>query len=400
MNNAILAPNRLLIVVWLAAITLYSIAFKSLPSFIVVSWVALMLLTFSIGGSIVAPRNFIYTGSRGNISVIKNIIVLLLPFEFLYIQQCIVVAMESGGIAPFLLAMRRASLAGEPLIPGSRFYLQINAILSMLALYGISVSLFSPTTSKTSSYKKLFYLVYIIVLLSSVMDGSRSILIAGVLNLLALNLAYGRLSFKSLSIFLIGMLLVFSITFSLFRSDAGNNNFVSALNFTFVYASGSVGSMQFALQRDVEVFWQDLENLSNKLSSLGLPTPTFELTELKMDFVDLPGGIYQTNVFSAFAIYYQYFGLIVGVYFAFFIGWLSALVYRCRLKSPLTMTIYAFFWSAVVLSVFHDYFLSTFYMTLKLLILAFMMSVFAAMKRFLIIVSLPLRSEIGTKPAS
>ncbi len=389
MNNAILIPNRLLGVVWLVAIILYSISFRSLPSFVVASWVAGVILAFSVGSRIKYPRQCISIGSMNDISALRIMIFILLPFEVMYILQCIFIAVESGGIASLLIAMRRASLAGEPLIPGSRFYLQINTILMMLSLYGISVSLFYPATSKVGTYKKQFYVIYIITVLSSVMDGSRNMFISGVLYLLALNLAYGRLSVKSLSFYMIGIFFVFSLTFSAFRGDAGSKSFLDTANYTFVYASGSVGSMQFALQRDVEVFWQDLESLSNKFHSLGLPTPHFELTELRMDFVDLPGGTYQTNVFSAFAVYYQYLGYVVGIYFIFFLGWFSGLLYRSRLKSPFLMTTYSFFWAAIVLSVFHEYFLSTFYMTVKLMILIFLTSTFTAMKRFLIVVGTP-----------
>lgn len=389
MNKAILVPNRLLCMVWMVAIILYSISFRSFPSFIVLSWVAVVILAFSVGSLINVPRRFFSIGAKNNISALRNLVFILMPFELFYILKCVFLTAEYGGITSFLFAIRQASLTGDPLILGSRFYLQINSILLMLCLYGISVSIFYPATSKTRAYKRQFYVIYIITMLSSVMDGSRSIFIAGVLYLLALNLAYGHLSVKLLSFYFIGMLFVFSLTFSVFRGDAGSKSFLDAANYTFVYVSGSVGSMQFALQKDVEVFWQDLESLSKKLFSIGLPVPNFEMTELRMDFVDLPGGVYQTNVFSAFAIYYQYFGYIVGVYFSFFLGWFSGIVYRSRLKSPFLMTIYSFFWAAIVLSVFHDYFLLTFYMTVKLFILVFLINAFAEIKRFLTVVSTP-----------
>lgn len=358
-------------VVWIVCIFMYTITFEELPTFRVVIWVSVMVLVFSIGAIVdpwqLKPRSY----EPGHLIFIRNVCILLLPFQLSYLYECLALLFSYGTIGTYLQAVRLAALSREPLIEDYAFYLQINTTLSLLSLFGIAVALLF---SDYRGYKKQFYFFYLLTMVVSVIDGSRSVFMVGMLALAAINLATGHLKATLLLTYGAVMFLVFVLTFSLFRFGGEDIDFIESVRFSLVYICGTVGLMDPALTDSALVYWQDLEAVSNKLAAIGLPVETYDLKSLQADYFELPLG-FNGNVYSAFGVYYQYMGILGSIVFVVVTGWLCGVLYRNRQRSPAALTYYSLFWPAIVLTPFHDYFIQQGYSILKLSIYIFLLRV-------------------------
>jgi oligosaccharide repeat unit polymerase len=366
----ILAPGRLMLLVWTLSVLSYCVFFNELPTPQVLGWVAGLVLLFFLSSNIDAGQVTLQAFRVGRVVVVRNACLVLVPFQLFYLYQCVLIVVSSGGLANYLPAVRAAALSGTPLIPGYEFYLQINTTMVLLSLFGLA---FISLTNEETEYKKQFYIVYVISLAASIIDASRSAFIVGLLALIALNLAAGKLSAKRMLFSTVVVFTGFTVTFSLFRAVI-DTDALSTVRWVFVYVCGSLKSMDPVLSGRMPVYWFEILSISNKLSAIGLPLPTYNLLDLKWDYVDLPYG-FSTNVFSAFGLYYYNMGFVGSILFMAAIGWISGRIFRSRLNSPFLLTAYALIWPAIVLTPFHDYFVQQGYALLKLAIYIFLLRV-------------------------
>ena len=129
--------------------------------------------------------------------------------------------------------------------------------------------------------------------------------------------------------------------------------------------SGGLGSLDYVMRGDTIVYWRDIESLANKIEVLGFPLGGFDLLAMQMNYVDLPGE-YNTNVYTALGVYYQYFGY-ASLAFAFLVGGLFKYLSSASKKGVIWVYSYSFYLTALVLSIFHDYLVSTTYFLFKII---------------------------------
>lgn len=368
MERALLDPSRLQLLIWAAALGSYLVSFAELPSASVLAWVGLLAGCFSAGAALairVAQNSTAESRCERVVpgAAVRKAACVLFLAQVYYAYQTVLAAQAHGGLVSYLTAVRLAALGGEPIIEHYTVYLQVNTVQLVLLQFAIASTLLR---GDSAEHRKLPYFMYGFTLLATLADGSRSVFITGLLSLLALHLAAGKLKATTL-VWVLGITsAVFALTFTVFRADALDFDFGDLARIPLVYYSGSLGSMAPVLSGSMHIYWFDIESVSNKLSALGLPFPSFELAELRSDYVDLSRGHY-TNVFSAFGLYYDYMGVAGSIAFVLIVGAICGFAFRLRRASPLGMTAYGLMWAAVVLMPFHDYFVGQVYTFVKLL---------------------------------
>lgn len=368
MLKNLLAPGRLMFIVWALSILSYWVVFGEMPTPHVLSWVAGLVLLFFVSSNIDSGQVTLKPFRLRRVALVRNICLVLFPFQLFYLYQCTLLLINTGSVASYLLAVRAAALSGTPLMAAYAFYVQINTTIALLSAFGLACILL---TDEERKYKTQFYAFNAISLAASIIDASRSALIVGLLTLVALNLATGKLNPKRMILFMLFAFAAFIGTFSLFRQVI-NTNVLGITRWAFVYVCGSLGSMDHVLSGRMPIYWLDIETISNKLSATGLPFPHYQLLESKSDYVNLPHG-FSTNVFSAFGLYYYYMGLVGSIAYVAVIGWFSGRIFRSRLNSPFLLTVYALLWPAIVLTPFSDYFVQQSYSLAKLAIYVILM---------------------------
>jgi len=108
--------------------------------------------------------------------------------------------------------------------------------------------------------------------------------------------------------------------------------------------------------------------MANKVGALGLPFGGYDLVA-PMEYVELADG-YTTNVYTSLGVYYYYMEY-TSLLFALFIGGFTQYFYWLSKKSALGLLAYSFCLSAIVLSIFHDYFVSFGYFVFKIFLVLF-----------------------------
>jgi len=362
MLKSFVEPGRLILIVWVGCLVAYTCSFGEFPTDRVVTWVAVLASGFCLGANVQLGSIRVHIFSDARVLFVRNICLLLFVVQLFYLSETAVLVIDNG-LLNHLVAVRAAALAGEPLVEHYALYLQVNTLLLTLALFGLSRILLN---NDGVTYKKHLYLLYVFALLVSVVDGSRSVFIVGVFSLLALSLAVGRLSTRKLFSSVLIALVAFTATASLFRPDTPDTGILEQIRSAFVYLCGSLGTMDPVLADRIAIHWFDPESISNKLNALGLPFPVYDLSELQNDYVELPFDLH-SNVFSAFGLYYSYFGVVGSIELVTVLGWVCGAIYRGSNHSAFMLTVYALLWPAIVLTPFHDYFVQQGYTILKVL---------------------------------
>lgn len=360
LEKILYCPSCIFFIIWSFAIIIYSSMF-SLIALETILYFLLFFVFMFIGNLF---------GSRFKIASTKSIIPsenllrqsckILFLITLIYSLQMIMHILSFDSLATAFLDIRRANLSGEPVVRFYNFYIGIAQLLLGIGILGYLVNYY-----KFNNINNKIYLFSIgLSLISSLFDGSRSFLLTGVIWFLVLSVLINNLKLKTLIIYLVIILILFSITFSIFRPIG--DDLVTGFKYTGIYISGGVGALESAIKNQIIVYWQDLESILNKFALLGLPIGGYDLTQLKIDFVYLDNE-YQTNVFTALGVYIQYFSyfaLFIGFIIGFIGGYLSFLARR----NLIGRFLYSLFICSIVLSLFHDYILSFSYYVFKIFV--------------------------------
>lgn len=360
----------LFLIFWIFASLLFSLFFNSIS---IETWLyflgfGLVMYIGNLSGKTFSVK-VIYR--KKNQDHLKFITLLTILITFIYIKHLVEYMLQFSSISNALSEIRRANLNGEAVIPFYNFY-----ILSTQTLLSISILGLILNSKKNAS---LFIIGFLMSIISSLLDGSRSFAITGVVWLLFSFLLTGKLKFSRFIFYISIMLFLFSATFSLFRPVTESYDFLIGFKYLVVYISGGIGALEFAANNDIQVYWQDLESISNKLSILGLPFDTYDLSLLKMDFSYLTDD-FDTNVYTALGVYVQYMGFIGSLFFAFILGITGSILSNISRSNIYGSYVYALFLTALLLMLFHDYFISYTYLFIK--IMAFV-SITIIIKKFL-----------------
>lgn len=371
-------PACIFIGIWTTAILIYSLVFDAI-SIRVFIYILLFTCFFVMGSTLASTfrykRNFPHTTSVSKLAFIVSILVFINLF---YALQVFIFLLNSGSVSQAFSEIRQSALQGAPVIKNTFFYININQLLFGISAFGYVLvkknkskpSNIDSQASIKSNKDRLSYMFMIGVLTSlfvSLLDGSRSFFLSALLALLFILYELAIVKLRQIIVLLLLVIILFSATFSFFRPDTGDDLGVGFKYFA-LYFSGGLGSLDHVIAGDVKVFWNDLESVANKIGYLGLPFGGYDLTT-SMDYVDLPDG-YGTNVYTSLGVYYDYMGYF-SLFFALFVGGLTQ--YFCWLskRSALGLFVYSFCLSAIVLSIFHDYFVSFGYFVLKIFLVLF-----------------------------
>lgn len=353
-------PSCIFFILWFFAIIIYSLMF----SFVALETVLYFLLffVFIFAGNLFGSRFKI--ASTNSIVPSENLIRQLCKLFFIitliYSSQMIIHILSFDSLATAFLDIRRANLSGEPVVSFYNFYIGIAQLLLGIGLLGYLINYY-----KSNNTNNKIYLFSIgLSLITSLFDGSRSFLLTGVIWFLVLSVLINNIKLKTLMIYLSIILILFSITFSIFRPVG--DDLITGFKYTGIYISGGVGALELAIKNQIIVYWQDLESILNKFALFGLPVGGYDLSELRMEFVYLDNE-HQTNVFTALGVYIQYFGYFT-LFIGFIIGFLGGYLSYLSQRNLIGKFLYSLFICSIVLSLFHDYILSFSYYVFKIFI--------------------------------
>lgn len=367
------SPEFVFILIWLSAIISYQIFF-TVVSINVLLYILIFFYFFllgSIGGSQLKVAVKLPV-SRSPVALAYFCSVLLLV-TLIYCGLVFLHLMGSSSIAIGIVDIRQSSINGDPVIGFASLFTNSIQFLFGLSIYGyilVTVNTYCNSNHKSSLknliFEKsnlLFKVCICASLFASLLDGSRSFFINAFLILLFILLKFNAIKYKHLILIIIILSIVFSLSFSFFRPEV--NDSLDGFKYLMVYFSGGIGALDYVVNQQAVVYWQDLESIANKLGAIGLPVGGYDLQSLRMESVEL-GNDFNTNVYTALGVYYRYMEY-WSVFFAIFIGYIYRYSSWLSRKSPLGLLGLAFFMAALALSVFHDYVLANGYYLLKII---------------------------------
>lgn len=364
-------PDHLFSCTWIFAVLGYTLAF-AVPSFLVLLWISVFGIMFWLGSlsAHLIPINVrpqIVTRPGGLVFAVYILSGISLFYSFLVAGYIL-----NSGIGFLALAeIRQAALGGEPVIANGNLLItavQMNFCLSLLGyIYEKSLVTSNRVSGKDVANlahvraARRFIIIAIASLVISLLDGSRSFLLMGAICVVIAQLIIRVYRVRVAVIFFLAFVTVFSVTFPIVRPEV--ESAFDGFRYTMVYFAGGVGSLDYALADKIRVFWQDFESIANKLGGVLPFLGRYDLSALRMDMVDI-GNNLQTNVFTSLGVYNEYFGWFT-IIFAFFAGLCLGWVGRLAQLRYGYLFIYSFYAAATVLSLFHEYYLATSYLLLK-----------------------------------
>lgn len=321
-------------------------------------FVTLFYIAFCIGiliSKVVLVKSSISSGCQ-NYQVHYLFLMILTLVNAYYFLQIIFQVLTIG--PQFFYLYRMSVIEGSALIPYYSFHIGVLQIT-----FGLSTYLLVSRLSEYESSMFFLYLVTLFTLILTLVDGSRSFFMMGIVTFISL-LLYARKIKLSHAIFsLVIISILFILSFSVIRGT--EDSFIVGLDYLIVYLSGGIRALNFVVNGSVEVPWGDLLSINNKFHSIGLSSAYYNVKNMPLEFIDY-NEYYQTNVFTALGVYYSSFGYAFLLY-AFLFGLVSQFLYSRFLNrvSAFSIFCYVIFINAIVFSVFHDYTINLAYYLLK-----------------------------------
>jgi hypothetical protein len=364
-------PDHLFASAWGFAVVGYTLAF-AVPSVEVLLWITLFAIFFWCGAIcsylVSSPaRVVVQTRSPG----LGAAVAVLSAVSIYYAVQVLSYILGSGIGILALAEIRQAALGGDPVIANGNTLItavQMNFCLALLGYIHEKTALQVPDRDASQAAPKRdrrrarrFFVCAALSLLISLLDGSRAFFLMGAICVVISQLIIGVYQVRRAVLFFVVFVTVFSVTFPFVRPEV--ESAFDGFKYTMVYFAGGIGSLDYALAGSVRVYWQDFEAIMNKLGVLVPGLGGYDLTTLRMDMVDISSGL-QTNVYTALGVYNEYLGVATAP-FAVLMGALLTFIGRLARRSAGFLFIYAFCAAATVLSLFHEYYLSTAYLLFK-----------------------------------
>lgn len=359
-KRIIYRPSYAFLVVWFLAIVIYSLCFAMVSGVVIVY--VLVFFSFMYVGEILGRGS----GIRLNVKCIPFNLLAFIAFLFVlfvlfYIFLMAREILSFSSISEGMLFIRLSSLSGEYVISNYPMYVNVIQISS-------AFSMFCLIYSKVAGWRwrfLFFCLLFSISVISSLFDGSRSFFILGFFWFLIVLVLMGIIGVKLLIILVVFFLVLFALTFSIFR-PVDSSLFVG-FSYLALYFSGGVGALLSAISFDVDLGWQTVDLMVNKFKVLFYSEQRIVVEQ--NEFTYLEGGL-KTNVYTALGIYWQYFGFytfLLSLLYGFIGGVLSA----SARTNVMALWMYTLFLCTVGLSVFSDYFITYGYFVIKFLIFYF-----------------------------
>lgn len=247
---------------------------------------------------------------------------------------------------------------GSALIPYYSFHIGV-----LQVTFGLSTYLMVSRLSEYEGSMLFLYLVTLFTLILTLVDGSRSFFMMGIITFISLLLYSRKIKMSHAIFFLVIISILFILSFSVIRGT--EDSFLVGLDYLVVYLSGGIRALNFVVNGSVEVPWGDLLSINNKFHSIGLSSVYYNFRNMPLEFIDY-NKHYQTNVFTALGVYYSSFGYAFLLYVLLF-GLVSQILYSRFLNrvSNFSIFCYVIFMNAIIFSVFHDYTINLVYYLLK-----------------------------------
>ena len=373
LEKIVYSPSLVFFAVWFFSISSYSGVFSFIALETLLYFLSFFL--FFLFGELLGLRfKVVFPGLRiiGQ-RALRNLCIVLILIAIFYSSQLLLYIFSGDSLSSSILGIRNSNLSGDPVIKYYNFY-----VGAIQLLFGIGLLAYLINYYKHNNRGNAIYLFCIwLALITSLFDGSRAFFLVSVVWFLVLSVIISNIKLGALFVYLAAVLLLFSLTFSIFRPVS--EGLSEGAKYTAIYLSGGVGALEFAIRNEVTVYWQDLESILNKFVSLGLPFESYDLSKLRMEFVDLDKD-YQTNVFTALGVYIQYFGYLypfVAFIYGFIGGYLSFLCRRIIAGKYL----YSLFLCTLIFSLFHEYVLSLSYYLIKIFLVVIFFGILARLFR-------------------
>ncbi len=357
-------PSFVLATSWLLAFLVYGLIFTPPRSEVFIIFLIYLSIFFAgdlCGRSMKLKLRFSILPHEIFIRIASGVLIAIV---FLYFSQMFKIISSYPSIGAGLLDIRYENLAGEPVIPLYSIYINAIQVLFAFGVLGVCIS----TVNRLSCRVFLYYMFCVgLAAFASLLDGSRSFFVMGILWIVAALYWQRVISIKLLLSLVLVLIFIFSITFSMFRPVAGGLS--TGLMYASLYFSGGVGAFGVVFDfspDDLGIYWQSLELLTNKLSLLGFPIEEHKIYNLRNDFVYISDDL-KTNVFTSLGLYYWYLGYYMFV-MALITGFIGGWLMKLSKSTYFGMWMYPLFLCALVMSLFHDYYLPYGYYILKVIL--------------------------------
>lgn len=353
----ILFPSILFFIVWFFSGLVSNIFFYSVKVEVILLFISFLLPMFF--GDLIGKTFRIKCFSLNLITrkSVFSLVVILLFFSVYYVVKMFFLILSFPSISEALLYIRKSNLEGVSVIEFYGFYIAIIQMLLSISVFGFVFSI------KKNDRKLAVFYTFCIFLsaLASVLDGSRSFMITGIVWYVVVLILMGKVGVFKLALYLSYMVIFIVLTFSIFRPIDGDLK--TSLMYVAVYFSGGISGLNYVFSDIVAFYWQDFESIFNKLNVFGFSSFYYDLSSLNNDFVYI-SNTYMTNVFTSIGVYYRYMGSFI-LLFGFFIGLAGGFLSFQSKRSEVGVWLYSLYLCAIILSIFHDYFISFFYLILK-----------------------------------
>jgi oligosaccharide repeat unit polymerase len=209
-------------------------------------------------------------------------------------------------------------------------------------------------SSKYNFHTALYVgLIFLGMVAANLIDGARSNVVVSVI--VCFIMIYYKRKTELKVLILPGLVFAFLFVFSsiIFRQHEDINVDSIVEGFSF----GAVESMKYAFDGTISTYWGDYDMLVRKIFNLDLAMSMGAKTSFIPEYSPTLWKDKYTNVYSAYAVYFDYFGF-MAVVFIFLKAVVISVFYKLRELNQYFEMSYFFLAACLPLSLFHDYFLT------------------------------------------
>lgn len=303
-------------------------------------------------------------------TVTKVLLIIIAAIAIYYVIVSADKLVSSASLIDFLAERRADSLNLEgDLYDSAIFYygVRISVPAALLAVYLVASSRYS------RSMLICTLLIFATMTLANLIDGARSnVIVAFVISSLIIyyRTRLGLIFWISVGFVFVGLFVFSSIIFRQ-HEEVNLDSIIDGFRYFILYSFGSVESMSYVFNSTVSTYWGDYDSLIRKFFNEDFQVLLGAKSPFIPDYIPAFWDDKSINVYSAYAVYWDYFGAGAVAYIltkTLIISWL----FRSMHSSRFHEISYYFLGSTLPLSLFHDYFLAAGVLLLFALVIMFL----------------------------
>ena len=228
--------------------------------------------------------------------------------------------------------------------------------------------------SKYNFYSALCVgLIFFGMVTANLIDGARSNVVVSVIVCFLMIYYKRKIELRLLILFGLVFAFLFVLSSIIFRQheDINAESIIEGFRYLILYSFGAVESMKYAFDGTISTYWGDYDQIVKKIFSQDMALSMGAKSSFIPDYSPTLWDDKSTNVYSAYAVYFDYFGF-MSIVFIFLKAVVISLLYKLRESNQYFEMVYFFLAACLPLSLFHDYFLTIGVLALYAVVLLFL----------------------------